>query len=122
MRDVVCAMDAGNELEKKLIKEVRKRWDIWDLKDEVQGDDALQFDSFYNGFMAPYFGCFKCDETRAGLKALDMDNDGLIEWNEFQVYLKWAVHEYDIKDVDGLLSITFRKGIIPAMRDELAEA
>ena len=122
MRDVVCAMDAGNGLEKMLIEEVRKRWDIWDLKDEVQGDDALQFDSFYNGFMAPYFGCFKCDETRAGLKALDMDNDGLIEWSEFQVYLKWAVHEYDIKNIDELLSITFRKGIIPAMRDELAQA
>ena len=70
--------------------------------------------------MAPYFGCFKCDDTKAGLKALDMDIDGLVDWNEFLVYLKWAIHEYNIKTTDDLLSITFRKGLIPAMRDELA--
>ena len=121
MREVIADMEAGTELEKALIKEVHQRWDTWDLKDAVQGDDALQFDSFYNGFMAPYFGCFKCDETKAGLNALDMDNNGLVDWKEFLVYLKWAVHEYDIKDVDELLLITFRKGIIPAMRDMLVQ-
>ena len=121
MREVVASMEAGTQFEKELIEEVRERWDTWDLKDAVQGDDALQFDSFYNGFMAPYFGCFKCDETKAGLKALDMDSDGLVDWKEFLVYIKWAVHEYDIKDVDQLLSITFRKGIIPAMRDVLIQ-
>ena len=122
MRDVIADMEAGTDLEKRLVMEVKERWDTWDLQDEVQGDDALQFDSFYNGFMAPYFGCFKCDDTMAGLKAIDMDNDGLVDWNEFLVYLKWAIHEYDIKTADELLSITFRKGIIPAMRDELRQS
>ncbi len=122
MGDVIANMEAGTDLEKRLVAEVKERWDTWDLQDEIQGDDALQFDSFYNGFMAPYFGCFKCDDTRAGLKAMDMDNDGFIDWNEFLVYLKWAIHEYDIKTADELLSITFRKGLIPAMRDELRQS
>ena len=122
MGDVIADMEAGTDLEKRLVAEVKERWDTWDLQDEIQGDDALQFDSFYNGFMAPYFGCFKCDDTMAGLKAIDMDNDGLVDWNEFLVYLKWAIHEYDIKTADELLSITFRKGLIPAMRDELRQS
>lgn len=54
------------------------------------------------------------------LKAINMDNDGYIDWNEFLVYLKWAMRQYpNIKDVDELLSVAFRKGIIPAMQDEL---
>ena len=69
--------------------------------------------------MAPYFGCFSCEDTRKGLKAIDFDADGEIHWNEFMVYIKWALREYsdDIETVDNLLSLTFRKGIIPAMQD-----
>ena len=89
------------------------------MRDEVQGDDCLEFDSFYNGFMIPYLGCYRCEDTKKGLQAIDMDNDNLIDWNEFLVYLKWALHQYpDIGDVDELLAVTFRKGIIPAMREE----
>ncbi|XP_064402058.1 uncharacterized protein LOC135347879 [Halichondria panicea] len=122
MGDVIARMQAGTDLEKLLITEIKERWDTWDLQDKVQGDDALQFDSFYNGFMAPYFGCFKCNDTKAGLKAMDMDSDGFVDWKEFLVYLKWAVHEYDVKTADELLSIAFRKGLIPAMRDELQKS
>ena len=90
--------------------------------DEEQNDDRLEFHSFYNGFMAPYFGCFRCEDTRKGLKAIDMDADGYVEWSEFLVYVKWALREYpNLTNVDQLLSITFRKGIVPAMRDEVVE-
>ena len=123
MSDIVEKMELKSEHAKHLIKEVREMWDTWDLQDEVQGDDALQFDSFYNGFMSPYFGCFRCEDTRKGLQAIDMDKDNLVDWKEFLLYLKWALNEYcDIKDVDELLSITFRKGIIPAMRDEVLKS
>ena len=33
-------------------------WDTWDVRDKVQGDDMLEYDSFYNGFMAPYFSYY----------------------------------------------------------------
>ena len=52
-------------------------WDEWDLRDGTK-DDMLEFDAFYNGFMAPYFGCYRCDETRKALKAIDMDNNGVV--------------------------------------------
>ena len=123
MRDVIDKVEVQQLRHKELLEKVRAIWDTWDLQEasELQGDDCLEFDSFYNGFMAPYFGCFRCDDTRKGLAAIDMDQDGRIDWNEFSLYLKWAVREYpDIKDADELLSVTFRKAIIPAMHDEVA--
>ena len=124
MRDVIERVKMSHAHHEKLLQEVREIWDTWDMKEaaELQGDDCLEFDSFYNGFMAPYFGCFRCDDTRKGLCAIDMDSDGRVDWSEFSLYLKWALRQYpDIGDVDELLSVTFRKGIIPAMHDELIE-
>ena len=123
MRDIIEKSELNAPNEMRLVADIRNIWDTWDLRDEVQGDGRLEFYSFYNGFMAPYFGCFRCDDTRKGLKAIDMDSDGYVEWSEFLVYIKWALRQYpaDINNVDQLLSITFRKAIIPAMRDEVIE-
>ena len=124
MRDIIDKVEVHHLSHKKLLEDVRKMWDTWDLREasDLQGDNCLEFDSFYNGFMAPYFGCFRCDDTRKCLRAIDMDSDGRIDWSEFSLYLKWALHQYpDIKDADELLSITFRKGIIPAIHDEILE-
>ena len=85
MRDVVAKVEVKSQHAKNLIADVRTMWDTWDLQDEVKGDDCLQYDTFYNGFMAPYFGCFRCDDTKRALKAIDMDKDGLVDWNEFLV-------------------------------------
>jgi len=105
----------------RLIDEVRRIWDKWDIEEDKEVNDLLKFHSFYNGFMAPYFGCFTCRDTLKALKAIDMDKDGYVDWHEFLLYLKWAVRQYpNIKDADELLSVAFRKGIIPAMQDELA--
>eukprot|EP00111_Clytia_hemisphaerica_P012427 TCONS_00036470-protein len=103
-----------------LIKEIRVEWDEWDLRDNNQIDDMLDFNAFYNGFMAPYFGCYRCDETRKALKALDMDSDGWIDWNEFLVYLKWAGNAYpDTHTARELLDLAFKDGLLPAMQDVL---
>ena len=49
-----------------------------------------------------------------------MDADGKVDWNEFALYLKWAGRQYpDVKDAEDLLSTAFRKGLIPAMQDEV---
>ena len=120
MRDVLAKGELKKPHAQNLIAEVRRIWDEWDLEDEKQNDDMLQFDSFYNGFMSTYFSCYRCFDTLQALKALDMDNDNYIDWNEFKIYLTWALHEYpDIPDTDELLDVVFRKGIIPAMRDEM---
>ena len=103
----------------ELIAEIRAMWDEWDLRDGTK-DDKLEFDAFYNGFMGPYFGCYRCDETKRALKAIDMDADGTVDWEEFALYLKWAIRQYpETKTAEELLSIAFRKGLIPAMQDEV---
>ena len=105
----------------KHIEEIRKVWDEWDLQDGVL-DDELDFISFYNGFMRPYFGCYRCEETKKALKAIDMDKDGKVDWKEFALYLKWAGNQYpDIESSQELITVAFRKGIIPAMMDELLQ-
>ncbi|XP_071487601.1 uncharacterized protein [Diadema antillarum] len=120
MSDVISKFELKAPNAKRLLQEVRERWDEWDHRDEVQGDDMLQFDTFYNGFMAPYFSCYRCSDTKKAWAAIDMDSDGMVDWNEFETYLKWALKEYpDTLEVDELLDITFLKGLIPAMKDEV---
>ena len=37
-----------------------------------------------------------------------MEADNRVDWNEFMVYLKWALCQYPmIKDTDELIDITF---------------
>ena len=122
MRDAIEKVELKFEAHKKLIQDVRVIWDQWDLQDEVANDECLEFFSFYNGFMSPYFGCYECDIARKALMAIDMDVDNKIDWSEFCVYLKWALNQYpQISTTDELLSTAFLKGIIPAMQDELIE-
>ena len=104
-----------------LLEKIREIWDQWDLKEtgEKKGDGNLEFYSFYNGFMAPYFGCYECEAARKGLQAIDMNEDNVVSWREFCVYLKWALREYDdIKTEKDLLDTAFLKGLIPSMHDE----
>ena len=43
-----------------------------------------------------------------------------VDWNEFALYLKWAGRHYaDVRDAEDLLSTAFRKGLVPAMQDEV---
>ena len=120
MRDEIEKVQVKGLYSQQLITEVRKMWDEWDSREEEVGDERLQYDSFYNGFMAPYFSCYRCDDTKQAMQAIDMDCDGYVDWSEFNLYLKWAVNEYcQIKDAEELLSIAFQKGIIPAMQDEI---
>jgi len=120
MRDIIEKQPVKTPHGQDLLKEIRRRWDEWDTKEKAVGDDMLEYDSFYNGFMAPYFSCYRCSDTKKAIKALDMDRDGQIDWSEFCVYLKWAINEYPLtKNADELLDIAFRKGLIPAMRDEI---
>ena len=123
IREEIKNVELKTNTHKKLIREVREEWDEWDLTEEQKNDDCLEFDSFYNGFMAPYFGCYRCEDTRQGLQAIDMDSDGKVDWSEFLVYLKWALHQYpEINTKTELIDIAFRKGLVPAMRDEVVGA
>ena len=119
MADAVSGVELKSEYHKLLIEKVRKEWDFWDQREAKQNDDRLQFDSFYHGFLQPYFGCSRCATTKKALRVLDMDADGYVDWKEFLVYIKWALRQYpNVTEVDELMSIAFEKGLVPAMRDE----
>jgi len=101
-----------------LIEEIKKEWDQWDNSDGRR-DNKLSFNDFYNGFMAPYFGCYRCEDSQLGLKTLDLDDDGGVDWSEFKYFLVWAGREYPrVESAQELLDIAFRDGLIPAMKDE----
>ena len=84
MRDMIDKVKSRKAIHERLLREVKEIWDTWDTKEaaELQGGDYLEFDSFYNGIMAPYFGCvyniYACDDTRKGLRAIDMDSEGRV--------------------------------------------
>ena len=94
MSEAIAKVDVQKQHHKTIIEEIRQLWDLWDAREEGQNDDRLEFDSFYHGFLAPYFGCYRCKGTKKALQAIDMDNNGYVDWNEFMVYIKWALHQY----------------------------
>ncbi|WP_411024945.1 hypothetical protein, partial [Salmonella sp. s54836] len=121
MVDAIAEVEVKNLHHMAIIKEIRQLWNAFNLQEEADGTDfrdSLLFDSFYHGFMAPYIGCYRCTETRQAFKALDVDNDGSVDWEEFLVYIKWALHEYPrLETADEVMATAFEKGLIPAMRD-----
>ena len=65
--------------------EVRGWWDEWDLREDSQRDDDLDFFAFYNGFMSPYFGNSRSNHTYGLLKQIEFVKDGKVNWNKFKV-------------------------------------
>ena len=89
MSDVIAAHVPNEAHGQELINEIRQMWNEWDLREESKRDDELDFDSFYNGFMAPYFSFYRCEDiTKRALKAIDIDGDSRVDWKEFVLCLK----------------------------------
>ena len=115
MSEAIAEVNLKEPHHKAIIAEIRELWDFWDSKEVDQNDGRLQFD---HSFLAPYFGCYRCKDTKKALLAIDMDNDGYVDWTEFLVYIKWALHQYPtVETADETLEIAFQKGLLPAMRD-----
>ena len=123
MRVIIDQMKTKSVKNEMLIAEVRGIWDEWDHpKTTSQGDHSscLDYNTFYNVFMSLYLGCYRCMETKKALQGIDMVSDGHVEWTKLLAYLKWALNEYpEINDVEDLLSVTFCKGVIPCIQEEM---
>ena len=118
MSQAIAKVDVRQEHHKAIIEDIKGMWDIWDVQEKQRGDGRLEFDSFYHGFLSPYYGCYRCKGTKRALRGMDMDNDGYVDWEEFMVYIKWALHQYpELTKADETLEVAFQKGIVPAMRD-----
>merc|ERR1711939_265223 len=76
---------------------------------------AVSYQSFYDAFAQPYFGCFHCDETRAVLDLMDLDADDKISWEEWRFWLTWAFREFphEVKNMNDMTQVVFRHGLVP---------
>ena len=131
--DSYAKQDDGKlKLNKKRRKKRNKKNKKHKKKDKTEskedGDDnknendctTLSFDRFYHGFMQPFFGCYRCQVTKTALKSIDFDEDDVVDWDEFAIYIDWALRQYDIGNASECIEYAFEKGIIPAMRDDMA--
>ena len=58
--------------------------------------------------MAPHFGCYRSVDTTLAFKAIDVDRNRLMDWNEFIVYVKWVLDEYpEVETADKVMAIAF---------------
>jgi len=116
----IAQQEANSAHGELLIRQAREKWDLFDCREseEKQCDGCLEFDSFYNGFMAPYFGCYHCTDTHEAFHTLDMDKNGMADWEEFKLFLIYALEEHPdrIVELEDLLNIAFLKGILPLMK------
>lgn len=125
MNEVVANAETHNLRHQNIINEVKATWDHWDSTEDVngRGDNCLDFESFYNGFMAHYFSCFTCADARKALRAIDMDKDGTVDWDEFLMYVKYVLAEYpNTPTAEDTIKNALVYGIIPAMRYVKLEA
>ena len=77
---------------------------------------SMQVRTFYEAFLQPYLGCFSCDTTQVMMNSIcDVNDDGEIEWREWQFWLLWAVRQYDeeLVNVDDLHHCVFRNALLP---------
>ena len=52
---------------------------------------------------------------------MGMDDDGMVDWGEFELYLKWAGRQYpDTVTSEDLLDVAFRYGLMPAIQDVMS--
>lgn len=110
--------DLGSKHHKSLIEGIRKMWDRWAMTDACHPTNwnKINYDNFYTSVMARYFRGQYSSIVDDALAILDVDKDQCIDWEEFQVYLRWTLAEYpDLSTTEDVLDATFNKGLIPAV-------
>ena len=94
---------------------------------EAQGDgEGLAYGAFAERFVDPYlgkghntFGVHDIGDAvrEAVRKSFDLDGDQDIDWDEYRVWLVWALRSTQdaIHSVDDLFSAVVRRGIMPGL-------
>ena len=97
------------------------------FKDALAGSDAegLAYGAFADRFVEPYlgkghntFGVDLGDKVREAVrKSFDLDGDQDIEFDEYRMWLVWALRSTQdaIHSVDDLFSAVVRRGIMPGL-------
>ena len=93
--------------------------------DQVNGGEGLTYIKFAERFVDPYlgarhntFGVDLGDAVRDAVRrSFDLDGDRDIDWDEYRVWLVWALRSTQdaIHSVDDLFSAVVRRGILPGL-------
>ena len=69
MRDVIDTCEINTPQAKIIVNQLRAILDKFDEKEEIsqQGDNALEFETFFRGFMKHYFSSIDCEETKKAM-------------------------------------------------------
>ena len=113
MHDAIAKVEANQQHHKDIVEEMKGLWE------EAQEGSCLNFYTFYHGIIAPCLGLlYHYKNTKKTLRDLDLCTDGYVDWEEFKVYMKWALHRCpEVATADETLEIAFQKGLLSALRD-----
>eukprot|EP00117_Sycon_ciliatum_P029517 scpid51146/ scgid23484/ len=115
----IAKLEVTDKWQRHLIMEMKRIWDATGGLENYRGGSRMPFETFYKAFLSRFFNSFSSREAKQALQALDMDSNGFVDWNEFLVYIRWALTEYpDIGDTEELLDTAIKLGLTPAMKDE----
>lgn len=112
-----------------LLAQLKDYFESWDCKDAADGsgnvkDDRIDFDHFYDGFMAKYVSCYSCEQARGLFAAIDLNHDNAISWREIALRAQWALAEYpeNIASLDDLIAVVMQKYLLPSLLQAKANA
>ena len=119
MKGIIAALEVTDRRHAAIITEVQHLWDQWDAFENSKTIEALASNSFSNVLSAEHCQCCRHQDTQVAGKVLAMIRDSDMDWTEFLIYIKWALHEYhDTVTAAEAMRIALEKGIIPSMQKE----
>ena len=118
MSQAIAKVEDKQQHHKAIIIEIKKLWDFWNAQQKCKRDGCLEFDLFYHGFLNSYLGLYRYKGSKKALQAMYKNNGVYVEFEEFMVYVKWALRQHpEVLTADETLEIAFQKGLLPAMRE-----
>ena len=109
MQDAIDNVVAKSRAESYILKAAKECFNEY----LVDGKEEMDYSTFYEAYLQPYFGCFTCERTRFVLDAIDLNDDGNLAWKEWRFWCLWALHEYpdQITSIEDLHSVILRNAI-----------
>ena len=118
MKDVLGRVEVTVRHHRTIISDVKFLWDQWAETESSKGHECLRSICLSNLPNAHHFECLRCQDTEQICKVLNAVHDSGMDWEEYLVYIKWALIEYpETETAAEAMSIALEKGIIPALQN-----
>ena len=110
MKEVVSKIAGKEERHKAQLKEAKECF----LDYAGEGEESMSYQSFYEAYLQPFFGCFTCPRTRFVLDAINLNDDQRLDWKEWNFWCTLALqhHAEEIFNLDDLHNFVLRNAIL----------